>query len=57
VFGVVLALEPVIAALMGSLFLHEHLSTRSWVAIALVVTASAGAALEITRVRAEPPEA
>ena len=57
VFGVVLALEPVIAALIGSLFLHQHLSVRSWVAIGLVVTASAGAALEITRPRTEPPEA
>jgi inner membrane transporter RhtA len=57
VFGVVLALEPVIAALMGSLFLHQHLSVRTWVAIGLVVTASVGAALEITRPRTEPPEA
>ena len=57
VFGVVLALEPVIAALMGWLFLHEHLGARSWIAIALVVTASVGAALEITRMRTEPPEA
>jgi inner membrane transporter RhtA len=57
VFGVVLALEPVIAALMGALFLQEHLSPRSWIAIGLVVTASAGAALEITRPRTEPPEA
>lgn len=57
VFGVVLALEPVIAALLGSLFLHQHLSGRSWLAIGLVVTASAGAALEITRPRTEPPEA
>jgi inner membrane transporter RhtA len=57
VFGVVLALEPVIAALMGAVFLHEHLTVQSWVAIAFVVTASAGAALEITRPRAEPPEA
>jgi inner membrane transporter RhtA len=57
VFGVVLALEPVIAALMGSLFLHEHLGGRSWLAIGLVVTASAGAALEISRPRTEPPEA
>jgi len=57
VFGVVLALEPVIAALMGSLFLHEHLSVRSWLAIGLVVAASVGAALEITRPRTEPPEA
>lgn len=57
VFGVVLALEPVIAALMGRLFLHEHLGVRSWVAIGLVVTASAGAALEITARRTEPPDA
>ena len=57
VFGVVLAVEPVIAALMGSLFLNEHLSVRSWVAIGLVVTASAGAALEITGTRTEPPDA
>jgi inner membrane transporter RhtA len=56
VFGVVLALEPVIAALMGWLFLHEHLGVRSWVAISLVVSASVGAALEISRIRAEPPE-
>ena len=57
VFGVVLALEPVIAALMGALFLHEHLSAHSWVAVGLVVTASGGAALEITRPRTEPIEA
>ena len=57
VFGVVLAVEPVIAALMGSLFLNQHLSVRAWVAIGLVVTASAGAALEITGTRTEPPQA
>ena len=57
VFGVALALEPAIAALMGSVFLHEHLDATAWVAIALVVVASAGAALEITRERTVPPEA
>jgi inner membrane transporter RhtA len=57
VFGVVLALEPVIAALMGSLFLHQHLSVRAQIAIGLVVAASVGAALEISRPRTEPPEA
>src|SRR5581483_219743 len=56
VFGVVLALEPAIAALAGLLFLHEHLHLRSWLAIGLVVVASAGAALEIRRDRTEPPE-
>jgi inner membrane transporter RhtA len=44
VFGIVLSLEPAIAALAGFLLLHEHLRVRAWVAIALVVLASAGAA-------------
>jgi inner membrane transporter RhtA len=57
VFGVVLALEPAIAALMGAVLLDQHLSARAWVAIALVVTASAGAALEIRGRRTEPPDA
>ena len=57
VFGVVLALEPAIAALTGWAFLHEHLRARAWVALALVVVASAGAALEIRAERAEPPDA
>ena len=57
VFGVVLALEPAIAALMGALFLGEQLGRRALFAIALVVIASAGAALEIRGERIEPPEA
>jgi inner membrane transporter RhtA len=57
VFGVVLALEPAVAALAGVVFLHEHLRLRAWVAIALVVVASAGAALEVRREQAAPPEA
>jgi inner membrane transporter RhtA len=57
VFGVVLALEPAIAALAGIVLLDERLHVRSWAAIALVVVASAGAALEITRETTEPPEA
>jgi inner membrane transporter RhtA len=44
VFSVVLSLEPAVAALTGFVFLHEHLSTRSWIAIGMVVLASAGAA-------------
>jgi len=54
VFGVVLALEPAIAAFTGWAFLHEHLHTRAWIALGLVVVASAGAALEIKGERAEP---
>jgi inner membrane transporter RhtA len=44
VFSVVLSLEPAVAALTGLVFLHEHLPARAWIAVVLVVTASAGAA-------------
>ncbi|HZR94522.1 MAG TPA: EamA family transporter [Gaiellaceae bacterium] len=44
VFGVMMSLEPAVAALAGLLFLHEHLHARAWIAIVLVVAASAGAA-------------
>jgi inner membrane transporter RhtA len=53
VFGVVLSLEPAVAALAGFVFLHEHLRLRAWFAIALVVGASAGAALDVRR-RSQP---
>jgi inner membrane transporter RhtA len=49
VFGVVLSLEPAVAALAGFVFLHEHLRVRAWIAIGLVVLASAGAAREARR--------
>jgi inner membrane transporter RhtA len=45
VFSVVLSLEPAVAALSGVVLLNEHLSARSWIAIGLVVIASAGAAV------------
>ena len=44
VFSIVLSLEPALAALAGVVFLDEHLYARAWVAIALVILASAGAA-------------
>jgi inner membrane transporter RhtA len=47
VFSVVLSLEPAVAALAGFVFLHEHLRPRSWLAIGLVVVASAGAARKL----------
>jgi inner membrane transporter RhtA len=43
VFSVVLSLEPAVAALVGFVFLHEHLHELAWFAIGLVVLASAGA--------------
>jgi inner membrane transporter RhtA len=43
VFGVLMSLEPAVAAAIGFIALSQDLSTRELVAIALVVTASAGA--------------
>jgi inner membrane transporter RhtA len=48
VFSIVLSLEPAVAALAGVVFLHEHLHVRAWIAIGLVVVASAGAAGRFT---------
>jgi inner membrane transporter RhtA len=43
VFGVLMSLEPAVAALVGLLVLGEALGLVQWLAILLVVTASAGA--------------
>jgi inner membrane transporter RhtA len=43
VFGVLMSLEPAVAALAGFLVLGQHLGTRALVGIALVVLASVGA--------------
>jgi inner membrane transporter RhtA len=48
VFGVLMSIEPAMAALAGFLVLGESLSTRELVAILFVVAASAGAALNAT---------
>ena len=42
-FGILMSLEPAVAALAGLAVLGQALSLREWVAIALVVVASAGA--------------
>jgi inner membrane transporter RhtA len=42
-FGVLMSLEPAVAALSGLIFLGQGLTVRELVAIALVVAASAGA--------------
>jgi len=42
VFGVLLSLEPAIAAIIGIVILSEYLSLSSWAAIALVTAASIG---------------
>jgi len=45
VFGVLMSLEPAVAALAGLVVLSQALALREWLAIALVVAASAGATL------------
>jgi inner membrane transporter RhtA len=44
-FSILMSLEPAVAALCGLIFLHELLSFYEWMAVALVVIASAGATL------------
>jgi inner membrane transporter RhtA len=43
VFGVLMSLEPAVAALAGLVVLGQELAPREWIAIGLVVIASAGA--------------
>jgi inner membrane transporter RhtA len=51
VFGVLMSLEPAVAALAGFIVLGQRLSARDLVAIALVICASVG----VTRTSAAPP--
>jgi inner membrane transporter RhtA len=43
-FGVLMSLDPVLAALSGLVFLSENLSVTQWGAIASIMFASAGSA-------------
>ncbi|MES2111473.1 MAG: EamA family transporter, partial [Bacteroidota bacterium] len=42
---ILMSLEPAVAAFSGLIFLHEYLSFREWLAVALVIVASAGVTL------------
>ncbi|HWV38784.1 MAG TPA: EamA family transporter, partial [Vulgatibacter sp.] len=44
-FGILMSLEPAVAALAGLVFLRERLTPTQWLAVACVCAASAGAAL------------
>ncbi len=48
-FGILMSLEPVLAALSGLLFLGEHLTFAQWVALSCIIVASIGATLTIHR--------
>jgi inner membrane transporter RhtA len=55
-FGILMSLEPAVAALVGLVFLAEVLSPTQWLAVALVIAASAGSTLTAPRAP-EPREA
>jgi inner membrane transporter RhtA len=44
-FGILMSVEPAVAALAGLVLLHEVLSPAQWLAVALVIAASAGSTL------------
>lgn len=44
-FGVLMSLEPVVATMVGILFLNEHLTTLQWSAIVCIICASAGSTI------------
>jgi inner membrane transporter RhtA len=48
-FGILMSLEPAVAALAGLVFLHELLSLRQWLAVALIIAASTGSTLTSRR--------
>ncbi|MBF5044833.1 EamA family transporter [Aggregicoccus sp. 17bor-14] len=52
-FGILMSMEPAVAALAGLLFLHERLTPLQWLALFAVSAASAGATL--TAPRSPPP--
>jgi inner membrane transporter RhtA len=52
-FGILMSLEPAVAAGVGLVFLREILSPTQWLAVILVITASAGATLT-SRIPSEP---
>lgn len=49
-FGILMSLEPALAAFSGFLFLHEQLSLLQWMALACVTTASMGATFTLRRI-------
>jgi len=52
-FSLMMSLEPAVAALMGLVMLGERLSLWQWLAIGLVIVASAGSSLTARRAPAE----
>jgi inner membrane transporter RhtA len=57
VFGVLLSLEPAVAAIAGWLLLGQRMGVSEVVAVAVVVLASAGSTLTARRGAGEPAAA
>lgn len=56
-FGILMSLEPALAAMSGLVFLHEQLTVLQWVAIGCIILASAGSAASSRQAAVPPPEA
>jgi inner membrane transporter RhtA len=52
-FGILTSMEPAVAALLGLLLLHEHLTGLQWMAIVCTMLAAAGSAVTARR---QPPK-
>jgi inner membrane transporter RhtA len=57
IVGILFSLEPVVAALLGLVFLDEHLTTPQWLAIAAIIIASLGAVISAERTRTATSDA
>jgi len=55
-FGILMSLEPAVAAISGLVFLHERLSFYEWIAIVLIIIASAGTTLTAKKAAPVAPE-
>ena len=51
-FGILMSLEPVLAALSGFIFLSESLTLIQWTALGCIIAASCGATLTIRKTKA-----
>jgi len=54
-FGIMISMEPAVAALLAFMVLDEQLSSMQWLAIGLIVMASAGSSLSVKTDRFDKP--
>ncbi|KAG1086435.1 hypothetical protein G6F40_013945 [Rhizopus arrhizus] len=50
-FGILISMEPAVAALWAMLLLHEHLHGLQWLAIGCTVLASVGSTMTARRLK------